>query len=760
MAFQRTYTFFLFLVILVFFSSCQQESKTTSKPASVTPKLPTNANSNQQMAYLLDSLANTANIETCYNLNELRARDFAQKISNQTDINKKLQLQVGYSQELINAGKTTEAINELLSILSMIGGNNIEIDKNNKLIFELLGLAYLRKGEQDNCIANHSANSCILPLKGDAIHTLKSGSENAILTYTKILQKFPDDYQTRWLYNLAYMTLGQYPDQVPPSWRIPEKNFLKQPTSLKAFNNRAIDVGLDITGLSGGCCVEDFNNDGNLDVFMTSYGFKDPSRLFFSDGNGSYKDVTTSAGLKGITGGLNTTHADYNNDGFVDIFVTRGGWFGKGGKLPNSLLKNNGDGTFTDVTVEAGLLSFHPTQTAAWADVNQDGFLDLYIGNESQPGNIHPCELFMNKGDGTFVDFARVLKVQHIGFVKGVRWGDINNDQLPDLYISELGNKNKLYVNRGGTNAGDWQFEEISAKANVAEPIFSFPAWFFDYDNDGFEDLLVASYDMTRLKNVSYEAGAEYLGKAPTAALPKLYRNNGDETFTDLTKKAGLEKVMFAMGSNFGDLDNDGFLDFYIGTGEPDLRSVVPNRMFRNKNGKAFEEVTMSAGFGHIQKGHGVAFADMDNDGDQDIYCVIGGAYQGDVSQNVLFENPNEQNNWITILLEGTQSNRSAIGARIKLTLSNGKTIHRTVGTGGTFGSSSLQQEIGIGKATKIFSIDITWPKKGSEVATYKNISANQVIKIMEGQGEVIKLERKKIPFQKKEGGHAGHQHH
>ena len=444
----------------------------------------------------------------------------------------------------------------------------------------------------------------------------------------------------------------------------------------------------------------------------------------------------------------------------MTLFVTRGGWFGKGGKLPNSLLKNNGDGTFTDVTEEAGMLTFHPSQTAAWADINLDGFLDLYIGNESQPGNIHPCELFMNKGDGTFVDFASILKVQHVGFVKGVRWGDINNDQLPDLYISELGGKNKLFVNRGGTSARDWRFEEIAEKAMVSEPKFSFPAWFFDYDNDGFEDLLVASYDMNRLQNVAYETGAEYLGKPPTAALPKLYRNNGDETFSDQTKKANLEKVMFAMGSNFGDLDNDGFLDFYIGTGEPDLRSVVPNRMFRNKNGKAFEEVTMSAGFGHIQKGHGVAFADMDNDGDQDIYCVIGGAYEGDVSQNVLFENPNDQNNWITILIEGTQGNRSAIGARIKLTLPSGRNIHRTVGTGGTFGSSSLQQEIGIGKANKISTIEIQWPKKDGQVQIFKNIAKNQIIKIIEGRTEFFKLNLPKKPFQKNETNHSNHHHH
>jgi hypothetical protein len=170
------------------------------------------------------------------------------------------------------------------------------------------------------------------------------------------------------------------------------------------------------------------------------------------------------------------------------------------------------------------------------------------------------------------------------------------------------------------------------------------------------------------------------------------------------------------MGANFGDLDNDGWLDFYLGTGDPDLTTLVPNRMFRNAEGKFFQDVTTSGGFGHLQKGHGISFADLDNDGDQDIYEVIGGAYSGDNFRNVLFLNPGHSNRWITLKLEGVKSNRAAIGARIKLVVKTGqgeRSIYKTVGTGASFGASPLRQEIGLGQAQAIVRAEIFWPVTG-----------------------------------------------
>lgn len=190
------------------------------------------------------------------------------------------------------------------------------------------------------------------------------------------------------------------------------------------------------------------------------------------------------------------------------------------------------------------------------------------------------------------------------------------------------------------------------------------------------------------------------------------------------------------MGNNFGDLDNDGWTDIYLGTGKPDLSSLIPNRMFRNVNGQRFEDITMN-GFGQIQKGHGVAFGDLDNDGDQDIYVVVGGALEGDLSNNILLENPGTPYHWITIFCEGKNCNRDAIGAKIKVNTiqKDGKkrSIWATVGTGGSFGAASLRQEIGLGDATRIESVEVTWPKPGLPPSVYTNISLDSHIKLVEG---------------------------
>jgi hypothetical protein len=225
------------------------------------------------------------------------------------------------------------------------------------------------------------------------------------------------------------------------------------------------------------------------------------------------------------------------------------------------------------------------------------------------------------------------------------------------------------------------------------------------------------------------------LGEEHTAELPRLYRNDSDGTFTDVTEATHLNKIMLSMGSNFGDLDNDGYLDFYVGTGAPDPRFLMPNRMFRNDAGLVFQEVTASGGFGTIMKGHGVAFGDIDQDGDQDLYVVLGGAYEVDLAQNQLFINPGHANSWITLRLQGVSMNRGAIGARIKVNVATPdgpRDIYATVGSGGSFGASSLQQEIGLGAATSIRSLSVTWSSAGT-TDVYSQVDLNQAYLIREG---------------------------
>ena len=171
--------------------------------------------------------------------------------------------------------------------------------------------------------------------------------------------------------------------------------------------------------------------------------------------------------------------------------------------------------------------------------------------------------------------------------------------------------------------------------------------------------------------------------------------------------------------------------------------------MFRNVDGISFEEVTSVGGFGHIQKGHGVSFADLDNDGDQDIYAVLGGAYEGDNYTNVCFENPTFENNWVILSLEGVQSNRSAIGTKLKLDIDNGRTIFYTINTGGSFGANSLQAEIGLGQSKMIQTLTITWPS--SDIQIFNSITVNKKYKLTEGQNKLIEKPYEKVQFLSKE---------
>ena len=729
-----------FLWLLFFVSTIKINSQELYKQGSSK-----NSSDTFSMVDTLKTLYLEGNPVNYYHWNEKLAALYLAQIS-KVEPEKKIITWFKYCQQLLKAGEIQTCINEIenLIIRQQLTYQDL-ITKDLLPIIDLLAISYLRLGEVNNCQNNHNSYSCILPLKDQAFHIDVNGSKKAIEIYTQIYEKFPND-NYKWLLNLAHMTIGEHPNNVPERYRINYPNWSIEQKKIKAFKEVSSKLGIAQDGLSGGVSIDDFNNDGLLDIFITSYGMSDQSKLYTNTSHG-FIDTTEEAGLSGIVSGLNCIHADYNNDGNIDIFVLRGAWLGEGGNHPNSLLKNNGDGTFTDVTKSAGLLSFHPTQTASWADVNNDGYLDLFVGNESNEKQSHPCELYINQKDGSFIEESSNYNLSSIeGFVKGVVFGDINNDKWPDLYISVMGGNNLLFKNNFG------KFENISETAGVQGPNFSFPTWFWDVNNDGFNDILVASYDTRNIQNVAGDFVKELQGEKVLSDKSKLYINNGDETFSEQSNAFNIDKSFYAMGSNFGDLDNDGWLDFYIGTGSPEFTSVVPNRMFRNVDGISFEEVTSAGGFGHIQKGHGVSFADLDNDGDQDIYAVLGGAYQGDNYTNVCFENPTFENNWVILNLEGVQSNRSAIGTKLKLDLDNGRTIFYTINTGGSFGSNSLQAEIGLGQSKMIQTLTIIWPSSDTQI--FNSVAVNKKHKLSEGQNKLIEVPYEKVQFLSKELNH------
>jgi len=662
-----------------------------------------------------------------------------------------------FGTELLNAGENEQALETFNRVEQLSRGTGAWSSVNELNVRLNQAVSHLRMAERVNCLSNHNADSCLVPIKGGGIHKWQTGSRNAMGVLTNLLQNQPDNLSARWLLNIAAMTVGDYPEKVPARWLIPPATF-NSDYDIKRFVDVAGPAGLAVNELSGGSATEDFDGDGLPDVMITSIGLRDQMHFFHNNGDGTFNDRTREAGLIGLIGGLNMITGDYNNDGFVDVFVLRGAWMREEGKFPNSLLKNNGDGTFEDVTEAAGVLSFHPTQTAVWFDFNGDGWLDLFIGNESTQGSRnHPCELYRNNRNGTFTEIAQASGVSSRAYVKGVGAGDFNNDGRPDLYLSTKGRANLLFRNDGpGTNGG-WRFTEMAAEAGVQMPMESFPTWFFDYDNDGWEDIFVSGYQITDVGDIA----ADYLGLPSKGSRAKLYRNRGNGTFADVTRDARLDRVLHGMGANFGDLDNDGWLDFYLGTGNPDLETIVPNRMFRNAEGKFFQDITTSGGFGNLQKGHGISFADLDNDGDQDVHEDMGGAFSSDVYPNVLFLNPGHGNRWLKLQLVGVKANRSAIGARIKVSIKRPhgeRVIYRTVNSGGSFGCNPLRQEIGLGDAASITSVEIRWPGSGT-VQSLNGLELDRCYRIREDAKTPELVVLKTFSFRLPDSAEAHHHH-
>ena len=612
-----------------------------------------------------------------------------------------------------------------------------------------LGIANLRLAERQNCVLNHTAESCILPIMNSGVHKIKMGSRRAIDVYATILKRFQEDYESKWLLNMAYMTLGEYPAGVPDELLIKGLDKDNSGVSIKAFEDIAPNLGLNIKNKAGGVIVDDFNNDSFDDIVVSDWDLNGSMHFFLNNGNGTFSDVSKKSSLGRFKGGLNMIQGDYNNDGLVDIFVLRGAWMPEEyGEQPNSLLRNNGDGTFTDVTIKSGMYSLHPTQAGVWRDFNNDGWLDLFIGNETQVSNFkktHGCELYINNHDGTFKNVAVEANVNINAFIKGVASADYNNDGWQDLFLSTMNGYKVLLKNKGLKN-GKLTFENVSELSGVKNiRVSTFPTWFFDYDNDGWQDIFVCGYQFD--KSLTYSTATDHLGITNKASKMYLYKNNKDGTFKDVSVEMGLNHSVFAMGSNFGDIDNDGYLDFYLGTGNPDYTSLVPNKLYKNMGGKKFADVTISGRVGNLQKGHAVSCVDLNNDGSQDIFVEVGGAYTGDAYNNSLYLNPiQNNNNWIKILLEGVASNRSAIGSKIKVRFTeNGvkRVVYRELNSGGSFGSSPLRREIGIGQAKVIDEIAITWSKT-RKTEVFKNIRPNQLLKIKEGQNKFVAVKVKR----------------
>jgi len=676
----------------------------------------------------------------------------------ETNPQQRINIELDYALELLKAGKSLESLNQYQETYKNIISNQIALDpKTKRNLFFIVGMAFLRHGEIENCVKNHNHESCFIPIQGSGVHELPFGSRKAIVQFEALLKEFPDDLESKYLLNLAYQTLGEYPDKVPPAWRI-DPSWYADDLKIKRFEDIAPQLGLNRNGLAGGLVIDDFTNDGWLDIVMTSWGHKDPTLFYVNNGDGTFTDKSVESGLIGHLGSLNINQTDFNNDGWLDLYIMRGAWYMKQGDIPNTLLMNTGKGTFVDVTIQAGLTHHAATQASAWADFNLDGWLDLVVANESIQDYQRGIDLYINQQDGTFVHESAVYGLTRNEFFKGCVATDVNNDGYPDIYFSSLTNGNLLMINQGF--AGRKEFLPAGPTANVKAPLLSFPCWSFDFNNDGLEDLFASGFDNDKSPVQSWML--DQMGKTEKAFLPKLYMNKGNMVFEDVSEQVGLNEVVFTMGCNFGDINSDGFLDFYLATGNPLYHALVPNKMYLSMEGKKFEDVSFSGGFSNIQKGHGVGFGDWNQDGDEDIYAVIGGAYDGDRFFNCLFDNPNEHNNnWVVLKLEGMTANRVAIGARVAISAQEGgkeRKIYRTVTSGASFGANSLALEVGLRKSSTINSVTVQWPCKDCPEQVFTGLEINKAYQLVQGAATAKQLKYNAVKPANKEGD--GHHHH
>ena len=435
------------------------------------------------------------------------------------------------------------------------------------------------------------------------------------------------------------------------------------------------------------------------------------SQAAFIDGSQSSNFV-----MEGYNSGV--AIGDYNNDGLEDIYITV-----RQGK--NKLYRNLGDHNYVEVAESAGIDYSAKGRSSIWGDLDNDGDLDLYVGNFNSPDL-----LFRNNGDGSFTDVSQLAGIQNIGWPLSVNMADVNQDGLLDIYVSNSTQENVLYRNNGHLS-----FTNVISTSGAMDPSISMGSIFFDYDNDGDQDLYLVhdSYRANILYqntgtgffvNVTATAGVGYEGLGMGVDVGDinhdgyldlyitnlfenvLYLNNGNGTFTDISQYCDVEDRGMGWGTNFLDYNNDGFIDIYVTNDS--YHSPFPNVLYKNKGDLIFDKMDTDDPVLSELGGLGSATVDLNRDGKLEI--IVANSGRNDYPQ--LFKNEmSESGHWIAFKLEGVQSNRSAVGARIMLTTKSGKLLIREISAGsGYVSQNSLIQHFGLGTETEFENIEIRWP--------------------------------------------------
>ena len=558
------------------------------------------------------------------------------------------------------------------------------------------------------------------------------------------------------------------------------------------FINEPMRFGMIRYG-PGGISAVDYDNDGYYDLFVPD-GVR--SRLFRNRADGTFEDKTTEAGLDGLDGASVGVFADYDNDGHKDLFVSRT-------FSPNQLFHNNGNGTFSDVTAASKIGADCCTTVASWADYDNDGDLDLYVGRYLDPRtkipttfyarNGEPNQLYRNNGDGTFANVTEEAGVGEIGLCLGTVFGDYDDDGYPDLYVvNDFGRKTLYHNNRNGT------FTDVTVATGTLDYGAGMSASFGDYDNDGRLDLYVANIrsehawfaepptvwrymfntwrqgvwmtDMPLYWEIFRQSGFGFVDVfKQMAAGNSLLRNRGDGTFENVTAAAGANPVGWFWGSGFADFDNDGWQDIYSTNGwvyndpgteiELEFLNNVVSEMKEYKTGKFFDpnffgtrswhgyernrhlrsngdgtflETGRAAGTDLLLNSRGMAVADFWNRGVLDI------AVAASTDRHALLRNDvGGSRHWLGVELVGTDSNRDAVGARVFATIGASRQLRELVIGDGYGSQNTLRQYFGTGDATTIDEVLVRWPKTG-RTQTFRGVATDRIVEITEGRDELV----------------------
>jgi len=517
-------------------------------------------------------------------------------------------------------------------------------------------------------------------------------------------------------------------------------------------------------GAAAAAC--DYNQDGWIDLYVTSSKLGSLNKLYRNNGDGTFTDVAGPAGVARANEGsasIDAVWGDYDNDGWPDLYLVRWG--------TNLLYHNNGNGTFTDVTVQAGVGHVGNGSCAIWFDYNDDGLLDLYVCDYFRPVDLFhladtrimhedfetardggPKILYRNNGNGTFTDVTREAGVADTGWTLDVAHGDYNNDGYQDLFLANDFGPDKVFRNNG-----DGTFTDVSDVTIGWDTYKGMNAELGDFNNDGWLDFYVC--------NIYTK---EYVKEGN-----RLHRNMGDGTFKDISFEAGVFDVGWAWAGRFWDYDNDGWLDIMVANGyisanpkeeyfaklattvtrpnfdpidamnwpvmgDATFAGYEPKRVFHNEGNETFKEVAAELGLADTRDGRGLAIFDFDNDGDLDVYMSCQG------QEGVFWRNDlGNQNHWLEVDLKGTHSNRDAIGARLTVVCGDQKYTREVNGGNGDHSQVPFRQHFGLAQAQVIDQLQIRWPNGWIE--KHDHLKPNQILKFVESAPASFLAERKRF---------------